>query len=94
MSIELTPYQLRIKEIAVEWAEYYEIKHSDSFLYLIDEEIDMYYSIIESYPLNIKTEFLMLEQTEKQKHIIYYYLVMIDEFIKYKEFLYNYPFEL
>lgn len=94
MNIELTKYQIRIKEIAVQWAVWYEITHSDDYLPLIDEEIMMYDMLIESFPFDVKMDFTMLDEEEKQNHVIYDYLMMADNFIQFKEQLYNYPFEI
>lgn len=94
MNIELNPYQLRIKEIAVFWSTIYELDHSDDFLDLIDEELEIYDMIIDSFPLEVKLQFAVMDEEDKKKHIIYDYLIMADQFIKYKEFLYNYPFNL
>jgi len=83
-----------MKEICLFWATIYEITHSDQFLDLIDEEIEMYDMLIESFPFDVKLEFALLTEEEKQKHCIYDYLIMADNFIQYREQLYNYPFEI
>ena len=94
MNIELTEYQKRIKQIAVQWAVWYEITHSDDYLPLIEEEIDMYDLLIESFPFDVKMEFAMLNQADKENHVIYDYLMMADNFIQFRDQLIDYPFEI